>query len=158
MAKQCHLDARFYPAFIPVTGLKFSQDKSFSPLTEIAVGKTKASGTESVHPLISTHGKFYREFRGKQGEITETGSYKETFKVMLHDTIRNDDFQRNTALQHCCDIVSNGYNVVPALQHCCTKNRVSPPSHINTWKILQRIQRQVRRDHGNRAHIKRPLR
>ena len=44
-----------------------------NPLTEIAVGKTKASGTESAHPLISTHGKFYREFRGKQGEITETG-------------------------------------------------------------------------------------
>ena len=31
-----------------------------------------------------------------------------SFKLMLHETIRNDDFQRNTALQHCCDIVSNG--------------------------------------------------
>ena len=39
-------------------------------------------------------------------------------KVMLHETIRNDDFQRNTALQHCCDIVSNGYNIVTALQRC----------------------------------------
>ena len=158
MAKQYHLDPRFHLAFIPVTGLKCSQDKSFSPLTEIAVGKTEASGTESAHPLISTHGKFYREFRGKQGEITETGSYKETFKVMLHDTIRNDDFQRNTALQHCCDIVQHGYNIVPALQHCSTKNRASPRSRINTWKISQRIQRQARRDHGNRAHIKRHLR
>ena len=37
-------------------------------------------------------------------------------KVMLHETIRNDDFQRNTALQHCCNIVSNGYNIVPTLQ------------------------------------------
>ena len=36
-------------------------------------------------------------------------------KVMLHETIRNDDFQRNTALQHCCDIISNGYNIVSAL-------------------------------------------
>ena len=35
---------------------------------------------------------------------------------MLHDTIRNDDFQRNTALQHFCDIVSNGYNIAPTLQ------------------------------------------
>ena len=35
---------------------------------------------------------------------------------MLHETIRSDDFWRNTALQHCCDIVSNGYNTVPALQ------------------------------------------
>ena len=37
---------------------------------------------------------------------------------MLQETIRNDDFQRNTALQHCCDIVSNGFNIVPTLQRC----------------------------------------
>ena len=37
------------------------------------------------------------------------------FKVMLHGTIRNDDFYRNTALQHCCNIVSNCYNIVPTL-------------------------------------------
>ena len=37
---------------------------------------------------------------------------------VIHETIRNDDFQRNTALQHCCDIVSNGYNIVPSLQLC----------------------------------------
>ena len=36
--------------------------------------------------------------------------------MMLHETIRNDDFQRNTALQNCCDIVSNNYNIVPTLQ------------------------------------------
>ena len=39
-------------------------------------------------------------------------------KVMLHGTICNDDFQRKTALQHCCDIVSNGCNIVPTLQRC----------------------------------------
>ena len=38
--------------------------------------------------------------------------------MMLYETIRNDDFQRNTALQHCCDIVSNRYNIVPTLQRC----------------------------------------
>ena len=32
-------------------------------------------------------------------------------KVMLPWTIRNDDFNRTTALQHCCDIVLNGYNI-----------------------------------------------
>ena len=43
---------------------------------------------------------------------------------MLHETIRNDDFQPNTALQHCCDIVSNSYNVVPGIATlCCAKNR-----------------------------------
>ena len=40
------------------------------------------------------------------------------FKMMLHGTIRNDDFQRNTALQHCCDIEWNGCNVVPTFQRC----------------------------------------
>ena len=38
--------------------------------------------------------------------------------VMLHGTIRNDDFYRNTALQHCCDIVSNGYNCNIATLRC----------------------------------------
>ena len=41
-----------------------------------------------------------------------------SLKVMFHETIRNDDFSRNTVLQYCCDIVSNGYNTVPALQRC----------------------------------------
>ena len=40
-------------------------------------------------------------------------------KVMLYETVRNDDCLRNTALQHCCGIVSNGY--IAAL--CCAKNR-----------------------------------
>ena len=35
---------------------------------------------------------------------------------MLHKTIRDDDFQRNTAIQYCCDIVLNGCNIVPTLQ------------------------------------------
>ena len=37
---------------------------------------------------------------------------------MLHKTIRNDDFYRNTGLQHCCDIVSNSYNIVPIMRRC----------------------------------------
>ena len=39
-----------------------------------------------------------------------------TFKVTLHETIRNDDFQRKTALKHCCDIVSNSRTTL--FQHC----------------------------------------
>ena len=38
--------------------------------------------------------------------------------MMLQEKIRNDDFKRNTALQHCCDIVSNSYNTGPALLRC----------------------------------------
>ena len=53
-------------------------------------------------------------------------------KVMLYETVRNDDCLRNTALQHCCDIVSNGYNFVPTLQRCvknrcCESFRVTSP-------------------------------
>ena len=39
-------------------------------------------------------------------------------KVMLHETICNDDFQHDAAWQHCCGIVSNGYNIVPTPQRC----------------------------------------
>ena len=39
-------------------------------------------------------------------------------KVMLHETIRNVEFYLNKALQHCCDIFSNSYNIVPTLQRC----------------------------------------
>ena len=43
--------------------------------------------------------------------------YFACLKAMLHGTFRNDNFQRTTALRHCCYIASNGCNVVPALQH-----------------------------------------
>ena len=36
----------------------------------------------------------------------------------VHETIRNDDFLRNTALPHCCNSVPNGCNIVPALRRC----------------------------------------
>ena len=39
-------------------------------------------------------------------------------KVMLHGTIRDDDFKLNATLQHCCSIVSNSCNIVPTLEHC----------------------------------------
>ena len=45
------------------------------------------------------------------------GTCEHSLKVMLHGTIiRNNDFSRNTALQHCCDIVSNGCHIVATLQ------------------------------------------
>ena len=45
-------------------------------------------------------------------------------KVMLHGTIRNDDFYRKTALQHCCEIDSNGSNIVPILERCVAQKIV----------------------------------
>ena len=43
---------RIHSALNPVTGLKCSYGKIFSPLTEIPVGKTEISGTEPARPLI----------------------------------------------------------------------------------------------------------
>ena len=41
-----------------------------------------------------------------------------SFKVILQETIRNDDFWHNRALQHCWDIVLNACKIVPTLQRC----------------------------------------
>ena len=38
---------------------------------------------------------------------------------MLHWTIHDDDFKRNAALQHCCEIVLNACTVATL---CCAKN------------------------------------
>ena len=47
--------------------------------------------------------------------------------LMLHETIRNDDFLAQhsvaTLLQHCCDIVSNSYNIVQILR-CCVALKI----------------------------------
>ena len=75
----------FIPPFIPVTGMKCSYGKISSPLTEISVGKTEISGTEPARPLIWTHRKFYKGFRGearsrKRGQPGQPGSYEEALK------------------------------------------------------------------------------
>ena len=44
------------------------------------------------------------------------GMFFQAVKMMLHGTIRNDDFWRNATLQHCCNIVSNSSSIVPTLQ------------------------------------------
>ena len=44
--------------------------------------------------------------------------FTSSIKVMLQETIHNDDFLRNTALQHCCGVVWNGCNIVPTLKRC----------------------------------------
>ena len=66
---------------------------------------------------------------GRQGYSVEP-----RFNVMLHGTICNDNFQCNTALQHCSDIVSNSFNIDPTLQRCvapksrrCKSSRVTSP-------------------------------
>ena len=75
----------FIPPFIPVTGMKCSYGKISSPLTEISVGKTEISETEPARPLIWTHRKFYKGFRGearsrKSGQPGQPGSYEEALR------------------------------------------------------------------------------
>ena len=41
-----------------------------------------------------------------------------SFKMMFHGTVSSDDFQHNSVLQHCCNIESDGCNVVPTFQSC----------------------------------------
>ena len=53
-----------------------------------------------------------------------------TVKVLLHEAILNHDFQRNTALQHCCDIVSSSYNVVPTSKRCVALKIVFENCHL----------------------------
>ena len=59
------------------------------------------------------------------------------YKVMLHETIRNDDFLRNTALQHCYDIISNSYNIVPTLQRCVALQIIVANRPV--WRHLYRL-------------------
>ena len=77
-SRQCKImpsgPPEFIPPFIPVTGMKCSYGKISSPLTEI-------SGTEPARPLIWTHRKFYKGFRGearsrKPGQPGQPGSYE----------------------------------------------------------------------------------
>ena len=42
----------------------------------------------------------------------------ESFKVMLHGTIRNDDFQRNEALQRWNNAATIRNNIATMLQRC----------------------------------------
>ena len=46
-------------------------------------------------------------------------------KNKLHGTVRKKIFQRNTGLQNCCDIDSDGCNIVPTLQ-CCVAQKIVP--------------------------------
>ena len=69
---------------------------------------------------------------------------------MLHETFRNDDFKRNTALQHCCDIVLNGYNIVPTLQRCvapknrrCESSRVTSPLRFEVKRVSKLNKQQT---------------
>ena len=59
------------------------------------------------------HGMF--DFHGPSATILCT------VKVMLHRTICNDDFLRNTALQHCSNIAT----LCCAQNHCCESSHVT---------------------------------
>ena len=66
---------------------------------------------------------------------------------MLRGTIRNDDFQRKAALQHCCDIISNGCSIVPTLLRCV---QFKIPSGKITF--TRRVGTKNRRRHEIKTH------
>ena len=57
---------------------------------------------------------------------------------MLHETIRNNDFYRDTVLQYCYNIDLNSHNIVPTLQRCValkTSLLIVPCSRVLLKKI-----------------------
>ena len=80
--------------------------------------------------LIESHGKIW----GRAGQLLEDQTTRQqrerrferrclfmfSIKVMLHGTIRNDDFYRNTALQCWNNVVTIQNNVAML---CCAKSR-----------------------------------
>ena len=54
-----------FEELIPVTGLNCWNGRISSPLAKIPAGKTEISATEPARPLIWTHPRFYKGFRGK---------------------------------------------------------------------------------------------
>ena len=103
-------------------------------LPRLNVQLVTSSQIKEDHTRLVCHARAWEETEIPWGRV----------KVMLHGTIRNDDFWGNTALQHCCDIVSNGCNAVPTLQRCVELKIVVAKSpvqhHLKTesrcWKLI----------------------
>ena len=58
-------------------------------------------------------------------DFVETHRFQNALKVMLHETIRNNNFWCKTALQYWYVIVLKSYNIVPTMIEtiCCAKSR-----------------------------------
>ena len=93
-----------------------------------------------VECTVKGEGEKKEEGGGRRWPAPLRGTLKiigltEGLKVMLHETICNDNFYCNTALQHCCNIVVTRYSIVPTLQWCVALNcryessRVTSPLH-----------------------------
>ena len=73
--------------------------------------------------------------------------------LMLHGTIGNDDLKRNAALQHCCDIISNGCNIVPTLLVVLRSNRKRSVTSRYHGSTVSGWQQNQRRRQGERQKI-----
>ena len=72
-----------------------------------------------------------QEFRIPQAKLSRILDQKQTFSGFQKLDSLKVMLQRNTALQHCWDIESNGCNVVPSLQRwCCAQNRPCELSRV----------------------------
>ena len=94
-SRQCKTMPFGLPKFNPVTGLKCSYSKISSPLTKI-------SGTKPTRPLIRTHRKFFKGFRGK-ARSRKPGWCEEAFSAVINLKLWSIGFplfrqQKNTVL------------------------------------------------------------
>ena len=89
-----------------------SREQSTSHVHAYASNELKKKNNEQRNQRTQS------KFRwGRHKTFLKTLSKPQNFiKVMLHETIRNVDFQCNTASQYCCDIASNAFNIVPILR------------------------------------------
>ena len=71
-----------------------------------------------------------------------------SFKAMLEGTIRNDDFERNTALQHCFKWLQHCSNIATlccrAKNRCCESSRVSSPLRRSRAVTAKNVQKKRR--------------
>ena len=115
----------FIPPFIPVTGMKCSYGKISSPLTEISVGKTEISGTESARPLRESSFNMTRE--GDEEDI-ETRSLKfeqppslavQFFRSPLLGSRKNFRAPRPLLLQFLCSPEKRSLDCIKYIYHYC---------------------------------------
>ena len=91
------------------------RDRCLRSLKSLTKTKNKGPQANKMWELLAQRTSLKTSFFRALSQVSEIARGP-SVTLMLHETIRNDDFKRNTALQHCCDIVSNGCNTGTTLQ------------------------------------------
>ena len=86
-------------------------------------------------PVASRQGliKKYNQVKVESVVVVIWRSFTAVNRELKDDVTRDDSqqrFWRNTALQSCCGIVSNGCSIVPTLQRCVAVKIVDANRHV----------------------------